>query len=140
MKNLILIPVLALTLNTAFAQCEKNALLKFDEITEIRDGISSPIKVEGTFAFSKDKIVMKASRAGGEMIIESDIKSILTCKWNTYLSTGKSEYKLMSRKGTEGPQDEATLVLEGWNGKLKVTFRPPGAELQFDIAESKIVE
>jgi hypothetical protein len=46
----------------------------------------------------------------------------------------------MTRKGTEGPQDPATIILEGSNKKLKVTFRPPGAELQFNITEFKIVE
>ncbi|NQX38711.1 hypothetical protein SAMN05421820_101742 [Pedobacter steynii] len=37
-------------------------------------------------------------------------------------------------------KDKASLSLAGENGKLMVTFRPPGAVLQFHIAELKIID
>jgi ribosomal protein S5 len=77
MKTLIIILALALSTTASYAQCEKNVVLKFNEITEIRDAVRSTLKVNGTFTFRKDKIVMKAERTGGNMIIDSEIRAVL---------------------------------------------------------------
>ena len=77
MKTLIIILALALTATASYAQCQKNVVLKFNEITEIRDTVRSTLKVNGTFTFRKDKIVMKAERTGGNMIIDSEIRAVL---------------------------------------------------------------
>ncbi len=140
MKTLILLILSTLAYNTSSAQCTKNLLLKFDGIKEIRGTTSTSFKSSGTISFSKEKILILTSINGADRVIESIIDSVSACSWDRYMKNGKSSYNLLSSKDPDEPKDKATLTLEGENGKLLVTFRPPGAELQFLIAELKIVE
>lgn len=140
MKSLILTAVFAFFAAFSFAQCDKNITTNFHGLSEIRGGSATPIKAEGTITFDKENIIIKSSVNGREMSIESTIQSITECKWDTLLGTGKTEYKVLSSKGPDEPKDDASITLEGVNGKLKVTFRPPGAELHFLITDYKIVK
>jgi len=56
MKTL-LITAFSLLTQLTFAQCDKDFLLNFNEITELRGTTNSPMKTEGTINFSKDKIL-----------------------------------------------------------------------------------
>jgi len=130
----VFITLFSLLTQLTFAQCDKDFLLNFNEITEIRGATNSPMKTEGTISFSKDKIVIKAIMNGGEKLITSQIRNA-DCNWDTFLKNGKTVYSLFSGKGPGGPKDEASLILEGVNGKLKVIFMPPNAKLEFQITD-----
>ncbi|WP_207429763.1 hypothetical protein [Pedobacter sp. SYSU D00535] len=136
MKTLFIL-LLAAVSQLSYAQCDKNFLLNFNEITEIRGTSSSPMKSEGTISFSKNVIIIKALINGSEKLITSQVRSV-ECDWSSFLKEGKSTYQLYSGKGNDVPKDAATLVLEGTDGKLKVSFRPPSAELQFQITQTII--
>ena len=138
MKTFIII-ILTMCAQTTFAQCDKSFLLNFSEITEIRGKTISPIKHGGNISFSKEQIIIKILINGEEKLINSEIVSA-DCQWETFLKNGTTVYKLLSGKGTDEPQDQATLTLEGKNGALKVTFRPPGAQLQFLITQTNIAQ
>jgi len=133
MKTL-LITTFSLLTQLTFAQCDKDFLLNFNQITEIRGITNSPMKTEGTINFSKDKIVIKAIMNGGEKVITSQVRTA-DCNWDTFLKNGKTVYSLFAGKGPDGPKDEASLILEGVNGKLKVIFMPPNAKLEFQITQ-----
>ena len=133
MKTL-LITTFSLLTQLTFAQCDKDFLLNFNEITEIRGTSNSVMKAEGTISFSKDKIFIKAIMNGNEKLITSQVRNA-DCKWDTFLKNGKTVYSLFAGKRTDDPKDEASLILEGVNGKLKVIFMPPNAKLEFQITE-----
>ncbi len=138
MKTLTTI-LLAVLTQLTFAQCDKDFLLNFNEITEIRGTTNSAMKTEGIISFSKDKIIIKAIVKGGEKVITSNIRNA-DCKWDTFLKNGKTVYSLFSSKDSDSPKDEASLILEGVNGKLKVIFMPPNAKLEFQISQIQITE
>src|SRR5687768_2828623 len=83
MKTLFII-VFSLLTQLTFAQCDKDFLLNFNEITEIRGTTNSPMKTEGTINFSKDQIVIKAKVNGGEKVITSQVRNA-DCKWDAFL-------------------------------------------------------
>lgn len=140
MKTLILLMASLLSYHVSSAQCTKNLLLKFDQVTEIRDTSRTSFKTEGSISFTKEKILIRISVNGTEQVIESTIDLVSECAWDKDFKNGKSSYQLWSSKDPNETKDKASLTLAGENGKLMVTFRPPGAVLQFHIADLKIIE
>ena len=140
MKHFIILMLSTLTCSLCVAQCPKNLLLKFSQVTEIRDEARTPFKTEGIIRFSQDSILISSKVNGEDRVIESTIDSVSACAWNREIQNGMSSYSLSSSKILGEPKDKATLILTCENGKLMVTFKPPGAELQFLITECKIIE
>lgn len=140
MKTLILLLASVFTYHLSNAQCPQKLLLKFDQVIEIRDSVQNSIKSGGTISFTKEKILIMIAVNGVERTIESTIDAVPECCWDSKLKNGKSNYQLLSSKNPDDPKDKTSLTLTGENGKLVVTFRPPGAALQFLISEFKIIE
>jgi hypothetical protein len=140
MKTLIFLMASLLSYHVSSAQCTKNLLLKFDQVTEIRDTSRTSFKTEGSINFTKEKILIRISVNGTEQVIESTIDLVSECTWDKDIKNGKSSYQVWSSKDPNQTKDKASLTLAGENGKLMVTFRPPGAMLQFHITDLKIIE
>jgi hypothetical protein len=141
MKTLIMVLGFAAFTHVSFAQCDQKVLLKFNKLTENKNGQpGTPSDVTGSVDFAKDKIIITAIMGGSAKTIESNITKVAVCSWKTFLKDGKAQYQTLSRKGNEGPFDPASIEVESVNGITKVIFTPPsndGTSIQFDIVASE---
>lgn len=137
MKNVVLVLVCLLLSTIAFGQCQQKAVLMFTQVTEDRhQGEAKPMKLSGTITMDQENVVISIVVNGRENKINSQIKQVSLCEWAKFLNNGKAHYQVSSRKGEDGPGDNAVITVESVNGVTKVSFKPEvenAATLLFDV-------
>ena len=126
-----------------YAQCDKSITLKCSKGRDFKaDGSAGQeLPIDATITIDQYKIILKATFNGEAETVESDIKEIAFCNWTEYMKAGKTQYKVLSKKGSESTNSIVTVESE--NGYTKVTFGSDpdtGHRLQFDVAEYTITD
>lgn len=138
MKKLIFTMLLAIGCTATFAQCGKTVILKSSEtrkVTATGELIDTkPESAEVVISPTKVHVV-----PGDDPVMEGDVKSI-TCDWKTPFKEGKMVVSTHLKRD-DGNEFDATITIEGKDGKVTLTFESPDMQgMKVQVTADSFVE
>lgn len=138
MKKLIFTLLLAVGSVAAFAQCGKTVVLKSSETRKLSangDVVDTkPETAEVVISPTKVHIV-----PGDDPVMEGEVKSV-TCDWKTPFKEGKMVVSTHLKRD-DGNEFDATITIEGKDGKVMLTFESPDMQgMKVQITADSFVE
>lgn len=140
MYRIIIITLLSFVFFSSYGQCERKSICKSSVGRfVIGDNKQEEMQLEATITIDKENIVINANIGGQATTITNKINSVDSCKWDEYLKTGKSIYRVSTNKGNN-VLENSIIKITGTAGKLTIYFGSDPDEkggLEFEIYQTK---